>query len=104
MLYPVVFSTCLALDEPPIVQQSPLLHERVQMESLRLSFERHFAIHLGRWLIFVCAFVVLEVIKAIPFKDGGTGKRRATFERVTVDPQFSSIPHAPLQSAGEENQ
>jgi hypothetical protein len=74
------------------------------MESLRLSFERHFAIRLGRWLIFVCAFVVLEVVKAIPFKDGGTGKRRATVERVAVDPQFSSIPHAPLHSAGEENE
>jgi hypothetical protein len=55
-------------------------------------------------LIFVCAFVVLEVIKAIPFKDGGTGKRRATFERVAVDPQFSSIPQAPFHSAGEKNE
>ena len=86
------------------MQQTPLLHERVQMKSLRLSFERHFAVHIGRRLEFISAFVVFEILKAIPLKDSGTGKRWGILKGVAVDPQFSSIPHAPLHGTGQEGQ
>src|SRR5437867_3755238 len=93
LIHPCIFAARLSFDEPGIVQQSAMFDERVEMKSLRHSFEGLLPVDMRR-LLFLCrTLVVAEVVKTIPLKKRWMRQPGEIRERVAIDAEFTAIPH-----------
>jgi hypothetical protein len=104
LIYPSVFTACLSLDEPSVMQQLPVLDERIEMKALRHSLDRHPAISVRRLLFWGRTRVKPEIVEAVATKDRRARQRRHIMERVAVDTQFPTVPETGLASVDQPRQ
>ena len=92
LIHPGVLTACLPLDEPSVVEQSPVLDEGIEMKALRHSLDGHPSIRVRLLLFFGRTFVKSEIVEAVAKKDRRPRQGRHVVERVTVDTQFPTVP------------
>lgn len=104
LIHPSVFTACLSLDEPSVMQQSPVLDERIEVKALRHSLDGHPSIRVRRLLLFGRTFVKPEIVEAVATKDRRARQRRHIVERVTIDTQFPTVPESVLARVDQTRQ